>query len=55
MFSHIWNTQPSICAEDNPLKEIINNGFGPLEKYYNEWSHENFIKVFEDNINSVIK
>ena len=55
MFSHIWNTTPSICAEDNSLKEIINNGFGPLEKYCNEWSHENFVRVFEDNINSVIR
>lgn len=55
MFSHIWNTQPSICAEDRSLKDIINNGFGPLERYYNEWSHDNFIKVFEDNIINVIK
>ena len=54
MFSHIWNTTPSICAEDSSLKEIINNGFGPLEHYYNQWSHSNFIKVFEDNIQNVV-
>jgi hypothetical protein len=54
MFSHIWNTTPSICAEDSSLKEIINNGFGPLEHYYNQWSHSNFIKVFEDNIKNVV-
>jgi len=55
MFSHIWNTQPSICAEDRSLKDIINDGFSPLEKYYHEWSHDKFIKVFEDNIINVIK
>jgi hypothetical protein len=54
MFSHIWNTTPSICAEDSSLKEIINNGFSPLEHYYNQWSHSNFIKVFEDNIQNVV-
>lgn len=54
MFSHIWNANPSICVEDTSLNEIINNGFKPLECYYNEWSHENFIKIFEQNINNII-
>ena len=55
MFSHIWNTKPSICVEEMALTDIINMGITPLEQYYNSWSHNKFIEVFEHNINDVTK
>ncbi len=55
MFSHIWNTSPSICVENNSLIEIINNGTIPLDQYYSMWSHDNFIQTFENNINDIVK
>jgi hypothetical protein len=55
MFSHIWNATPSICIEDVSLNEIINVGIRPLEQYYNSWSHDKFIELFENNIKDVTK
>tara|TARA_R110000868_G_scaffold409778_1_gene696010 strand:- start:4547 stop:5491 length:945 start_codon:yes stop_codon:yes gene_type:complete len=55
MFSHIWDTQPSICVEDNNLKTILSNGFGSLNGKYNEWSNENFIKNVETTIKKIKK
>jgi hypothetical protein len=34
MFSHIWNSTPSICIEDRSLKQIIDTGITPLKNYY---------------------
>jgi hypothetical protein len=53
MFSHILDTKPSICVEEMDLYDIIKNGFVPLEKKYNSWSHEKFIHSIE-NIISLI-
>ena len=50
MFSHILDATPSICVEDNYLKDIIKNGFAPLHEKYNSWTNENFIH----NIESII-
>lgn len=47
MYSHILDTKPSICVEDMHLKDIISNGFAPLQERKNSWSHENFIYTFE--------
>lgn len=47
MFSHIWDANPSICVEDTPLVDIINNGFYPLEQKYNSWTNEKFIHILE--------
>jgi len=48
MFSHINRVKPSICVEETPLKEIIKNGFAPLQPLYDAWSHENFTKHIEN-------
>lgn len=53
MFSHINNVVPSICVDDISLKEIINNGFGPLSVYKNAWSRKNFT-IRMDYIISII-
>jgi hypothetical protein len=47
MYSHITNTNPSICVEDNYFKEIISNGFLPLKERKDSWSNENFIDTIE--------
>ena len=51
MYSHIMDATPSICVEDNYLKDIISNGFSPLKERKDSWSHKNFI----DTIETVIK
>ena len=40
MFRHLFDAKPSICVENNSLKNIIENGTVPLDKYYKEWSEE---------------
>lgn len=47
MFSHIMDTNPSICVEDTDLIDIIKNGFTPLQQKCDSWSHENFIHNIE--------
>jgi hypothetical protein len=54
MFSHIMDTNPSICVEDSNLIDIINNGFEPLQEKYNSWSHEKFILNIENIIEKII-
>jgi len=51
MYSHIMDVTPSICVEDNYLKDIISNGFTPLKERKDSWSHKNFI----DTIEKIIK
>jgi hypothetical protein len=46
---------PSICIEDScSLKDIIANGFGPLEELYNDFSPENVCKDFEKIIHKLL-
>ena len=40
MFRHILGTMPSICVDDISIKEIIENGTGPLEQFYEQWTDE---------------
>ena len=54
MFSHIWDVSPSICTDETSLKDIIKNGFTPLENKYSEWTHDNFVKNIEDIMDKVI-
>lgn len=54
MFSHIYNVEPSICIEEKSLKTIIENGFQPLEKKYNSWSHANFVKKLENIMENIL-
>jgi len=54
MFSHILDSNPSICIEDVSLKTIINNNTSPLNKYYDLWSCENFKLNFENIITKIL-
>lgn len=51
MYSHIMDATPSICVEDNYLRDIISNRFLPLKERKDSWSHKNFI----DTIETIIK
>lgn len=53
LFRHVFDVDPSICVTKNNLKTIIQNGFAPLQKHYNEWNAENILWEYERILNSV--
>lgn len=53
-FRHLYGIEPSIFLEDLDIKSILNNGVTPLEKYYSDYSHENFIKSYERILDNVL-
>ncbi|MBK9464477.1 MAG: hypothetical protein IPN56_06710 [Chitinophagaceae bacterium] len=55
MFRHILQAMPSICVEDNSLKNILNNGFSPLEKISKNWDAENLRWEYERILDSVFQ
>jgi SAM-dependent methyltransferase len=55
MFRHILSTSPSVCVEDNSLKEILANGFKPLEKIAKDWTSENLRWEYERILNRIFK
>jgi hypothetical protein len=55
MYSHILDVEPSICVEDNYLIDIIKNGFTPLQKKYNSWTHEKFIHRLNEILKKTIE
>jgi len=54
MFSHITNTNPSICVEEITIPNILNNGITPLNNFYEKWNNENFINHLEKIIKKII-
>lgn len=54
MFRHIADAFPDICIESNSIKDIINNGPRPLERFYREWSAENLCWDYERIVRSVL-
>jgi hypothetical protein len=53
MFSHINHVKPSICVEDNSLKQIIKNGFAPLQPYHDVWSHKKFAEHLDKILDKI--
>lgn len=53
MFRHVFDAEPSVCVTKNNLKTIIQNGFAPLQKHYNEWNAENLLWEYERILNLV--
>ena len=53
MFRHVLDVEPSPCVTKNSLKTIIQNGFAPLQTYYNDWNSENLLWEYERILNSV--
>lgn len=54
MFRHLFDTKPSVCISKNSLRSIIDNGFAPLQKYYNEWNAENLLWEYERILNAIL-
>lgn len=55
MFRHILSAHPSVCAEDSSLKQILENGFKPLEKIAKDWTSENLKWEYERILNRIFK
>ncbi len=55
MFRHILAANPSVCIEDNSLKQIIANGFEPLRKVSEDWDAPNLVFEYERILNSVLQ
>jgi hypothetical protein len=55
MFKHLFDVTPSICVTKNSLKTIIQNGFAPLQKHFDEWNAENLIWEYERILDSIFK
>src|SRR3989338_6056802 len=53
MFRHVLDVKPSVCIAKNNLKTIIQNGFAPLQKHYDEWNAENLLWEYERMLSSV--
>jgi hypothetical protein len=47
MYKHINSIKPSINLENTSIKEIIKNGFDPLEEIYNLNSNKNLLEKYE--------
>jgi len=47
MFRHVLTAKPSVCVEDSSLKEILYNGFSPVEKVAKDWNKENLVWEYE--------
>ena len=49
MFKHIY--KDDIALEKKSVKEILDNGVGPLQEYYDRWNPDNFYlemdKIYE--------
>lgn len=54
MFRHIYDTTPSICVEDNSLRDIISNGTRLLDQYKKKWSNQKMIDKFEEILNQTL-
>ncbi len=55
MFRHIYDTEPSICIEETTMKEVIKNGIKPLERFYEIWSEDAFLRRFEQILEEVLE
>lgn len=54
MFRHVLDAVPSISITKNSLKNIIENGFQPLQKYYDEWNDANLLWEYERIVSAVL-
>jgi hypothetical protein len=47
MFRHVLDASPPITIDRASLREIISNGTGPLEQFYERWSPRSFVEDYE--------
>jgi SAM-dependent methyltransferase len=54
MFRHLFDVAPSVCVNKNSLRNIINNGFTPLQKKHDDYSPEILVWEYERIVLSVL-
>jgi SAM-dependent methyltransferase len=55
MFRHISNITPSLCIENNSLKNILSNGVASLEKFNFEWNSKNILWEYERILDAIVR
>ena len=48
MFRHVTSVSPSICIEDNTLRQIVSNGTAPLAPLREQWTEARFRARLEE-------
>jgi hypothetical protein len=54
-FRHLFDVEPSVCVTKNSLRKIIQNGFTPLQKHYDEWNEENILWEYDRIVDSIFE
>ena len=54
MFRHILQNTPSVCIENSSLKQIISNGFEPLQNLLVQWNAQNIKWEYDRILDSAI-
>ncbi|WP_315824119.1 hypothetical protein [Paraflavitalea speifideaquila] len=55
MFRHLHNVEPSIVYGRNTIRQIVENGVGPLGKLKEEWNASNLVWEYERIVAAVLK
>lgn len=55
MFRHLFGATPSIVAGQTSLKQIMDNGLVPLERFYAEWTAEKLRESYSSILNRVFQ
>lgn len=53
-FRHLWNLYPTILIENTTLKNVIENGMKPFDKFYQEYTEDNVVKDYEKIIEKIL-
>ncbi|MEJ7913344.1 MAG: methyltransferase domain-containing protein, partial [Chitinophagaceae bacterium] len=53
LFRHLFHCTPSICVEDNSIKQIIANGIKPIEHLWKEWDAKSLIWEYDRIISDI--
>ena len=55
MFRHLFDVEPSVSIPKSSLATVINNGFAPLQKHYDEWNSKDLLWEYERIISAILK
>lgn len=55
MFRHVLQAEPGVCVDNSSLRDILNRGFGPLQKCLDEWTAENIVWEYDQILAKVLK
>lgn len=52
-FRHVWGVDDSFCIENASLRQIVERGTAPTDKFRTMWSREAFVASFETALESL--